>query len=1353
MLAVGSVPSRARFAALLSIAATLAIAFFSGSAAATNEPEDNIRGDNGPSKFYSHGGECDNGETTGGATDPVGVIFEGKRSGPSNVSAYVGDKTGWKNTATGIHQDIHIPYPVPNGDDVHVDISDKSGLRVRQTDGTFRCRANDAANAEGSQPLRSRFHIRLWYVPGSAGGDNTQQKTVGTPHHEDWKWEFLNPDCDLTDVIAVGNHAVDEGGVSDHHPNAQYNGYKNSGFDRARHVLREHFEDGGFKNITAEQWGNTNEHHQCDGGWAGSDGNGIVIPIKRALHPYANRAYSVTTSSATLPGTLTTEEPAEYWFAYGLKSSAGSSGYPYSTGVKSTSGPVEVNFSQNITGLAPGTRYYVRLFARNQAGEMDESPEVQFKTCAPLNEDDDQSPGPRTIAQCNGTVDVFYRTSEGKLGHNWFDVGGLGWQTGDLPASIAANAVPHAIGQSNGTIDVFYRTATGGLGHNWFDTGGAGWLSGNLPGSVASDPHAVVQGNGTIDVFYRTATGGLGHNWFDTGGAGWLSGNLPGSVASDPHAVVQANGTVDVFYRTPNNELGHNWFDTGGSGWHVGNLPGSVGSDPHAVVQPNGTIDVFYRTTTGGLGHNWFDTGGSGWHVGNLPGSVASEPHPVVQANGTVDVFYRTTSGGLGHNWFDTGGLGWQSGNLPGTLASDPHAVVQGNGTVDVFYRTPSGGLGHNWFDTGGAGWLSGDLPATMASDPRAVVQSNGTLDVFYRTTAGALGHNWFDTGGAGWQSGDLPASIAARPPVATAAASYVAATRAKLEGTVNPEGSPTAYYFEYGPTTAYGAKAPASPAGLGYGTTAVSVSQFVSGLAANTTYHYRIVAESPEGVSNGTDKTFTTGSQEFAGLKSWGSWSTSYSATLADANGDGKDDLLGRNSSGGDRRVGLSTGTTFGTAASWGTWSTDNSFDWQLADVNGDGKADTVGRNNANGEVRVGLSTGSGFNASVPWTTWSTSYSLNFADVNGDGRDDIVGRNSSGGDRRVGLSTGTAFAAATSWGAWSTDNSLTWQLADVNGDGKADSVGRNEANGEVRVGLSTGSTFSASAPWTTWSTVYSLTFADVNGDGREDLVGRSSGGDIQVGLSTGSAFASSRSWGYLDPSYTRVMGDVNGDNRADVVGWNSSTGAVQVGLSTGPATPIASYSFNEGSGLTLHDSSGKHEGTIAGGATWTTGKYGAALHFDGVDDLVTIPAAADLNLGNNFTLEAWVRPDEIRPWADVLSKDAPGGYELLSEGGYEAPRAAVARSATGNYVVNATSANRLPVLTWSHLVLTSDGAYLRLYLNGIQIGSVASGSVYSIEGVTKIGDYFKGSIDEIRIYDRTLSATEINEDKGAAVG
>lgn len=112
---------------------------------------------------------------------------------------------------------------------------------------------------------------------------------------------------------------------------------------------------------------------------------------------------------------------------------------------------------------------------------------------------------------------------------------------------------------------------------------------------------------------------------------------------------------------------------------------------------------------------------------------------------------------------------------------------------------------------------------------------------------------------------GSFPASAIAAPPTATTeAAIAVSYKQATLKGTVNPEGSATTYYFEYGTTEAYGTKIPVSPASVGSGTSNVPVSQTPTGLSEGTEYHFRVVAEGEE-TTKGEDLTFTTAGFNFA--------------------------------------------------------------------------------------------------------------------------------------------------------------------------------------------------------------------------------------------------------------------------------------------------------------------------------------------------------------------------------------------------------------------------------------------------------------------------------------------------------
>ncbi|MDD5711935.1 MAG: hypothetical protein PHY31_04155 [Smithellaceae bacterium] len=102
-------------------------------------------------------------------------------------------------------------------------------------------------------------------------------------------------------------------------------------------------------------------------------------------------------------------------------------------------------------------------------------------------------------------------------------------------------------------------------------------------------------------------------------------------------------------------------------------------------------------------------------------------------------------------------------------------------------------------------------------------------------------------------------AEITQAPVAITSPSRHVTASSATIGGTVNPNGLNTTYYFQYGFTPAYGSTAPAMPQSAGSGTIPVPVSTSLSGLKANTTYYYRLVAVNGGGTSNGANMTFQT--------------------------------------------------------------------------------------------------------------------------------------------------------------------------------------------------------------------------------------------------------------------------------------------------------------------------------------------------------------------------------------------------------------------------------------------------------------------------------------------------------------
>jgi hypothetical protein len=205
---------------------------------------------------------------------------------------------------------------------------------------------------------------------------------------------------------------------------------------------------------------------------------------------------------------------------------------------------------------------------------------------------------------------------------------------------------------------------------------------------------------------------------------------------------------------------------------------------------------------------------------------------------------------------------------------------------------------------------------------------------------------------------------------------------------------------------------------------------------------------------------------------------------------------------------------------------------------------------------------------------------------------------------------------------------------------------------------------------------------------------------------------------------------------------------------------PVAAFHFDEGSGPTAHDATGHgHDGTVTGAAWTPAGRHGGALAFDGVDDWVTVAAHPALNLSTGLTVEAWVYPTGFSGYQTVAMREMPGGLAYVLYANDQAPWPAIWIQADGTDV-EAPGAAPLPLNEWTHLAATYDGVTLELFFNGVPAGSRAvSGAISDISGVLRFGgnavwgEYFTGLLDEIRIYDRALSAAEIQTDAATPIG
>ena len=214
--------------------------------------------------------------------------------------------------------------------------------------------------------------------------------------------------------------------------------------------------------------------------------------------------------------------------------------------------------------------------------------------------------------------------------------------------------------------------------------------------------------------------------------------------------------------------------------------------------------------------------------------------------------------------------------------------------------------------------------------------------------------------------------------------------------------------------------------------------------------------------------------------------------------------------------------------------------------------------------------------------------------------------------------------------------------------------------------------------------------------------------------------------------------------------------GAVDLFLSKGPAPVglVMSLSFDTG---TATDISGNDNHGTINGAVAAPGRVGpGALRFDGVNDMVVVPNSDSLGLETGMTLEAWVNPSARTGWHTVMLKEGTGtfAYEMYSNNPeINRPAAYFMDEAGALRAITGTAA--LPLNTWSHLATTWDGTTMRLYVNGVQVRSaLRAGPMLATDGQLSIGgnlvwggEFFAGMMDEVKIYDRALTAAEIQSD------
>ena len=226
-----------------------------------------------------------------------------------------------------------------------------------------------------------------------------------------------------------------------------------------------------------------------------------------------------------------------------------------------------------------------------------------------------------------------------------------------------------------------------------------------------------------------------------------------------------------------------------------------------------------------------------------------------------------------------------------------------------------------------------------------------------------------------------------------------------------------------------------------------------------------------------------------------------------------------------------------------------------------------------------------------------------------------------------------------------------------------------------------------------------------------------------------------------------------------------NALGGVSVALTNGL---VGWWKLDEGSGTSAADSAGSNTGTIVNKPTWTTGKINGALTFNGTTQYVKIGGAASLALSGSWTVSSWVKLTSLPAAGEhfvLLGKGNGSGYRnyaffVDNASGYfgaGAPNWAVGFTSSTPTLFHAKHTDSISTGTWYHLagVWDSSTGNLYLYLNGALVatsntgGGVPDGSIGNIFciGADPVGSTVaNATLDDARVYNRALSASEVRD-------
>lgn len=275
---------------------------------------------------------------------------------------------------------------------------------------------------------------------------------------------------------------------------------------------------------------------------------------------------------------------------------------------------------------------------------------------------------------------------------------------------------------------------------------------------------------------------------------------------------------------------------------------------------------------------------------------------------------------------------------------------------------------------------------------------------------------------------------------------------------------------------------------------------------------------------------------------------------------------------------------------------------------------------------------------------------------------------------------------------------------------------------------VASGTSYSAGAVDRTYYLGRNMLFGNPGGSSTLDIFFSAISGKLVqnqiVSLNTG------RSDGFVNDIIVDKQGSITIRKRTGVVGY---------------------WHLDENTASTTYDASGfSNTGTLTNGPTWAAAsncKAGACLNFDGTDDFVDVADTSLLEITKTLTIEAWIKRDVLdSAYREIVRKGNP--YFLVINGENELAVGINDFHYTDGYLLSGTG-------SWEYVAATydDDNNIIKIYLNGNLVHSVATTqSLNTTTDPLRIGNIeggvpnqgFDGLIDEVRVYNRVLTSTDI---------